>query len=459
MKDSPSLEDFPIRPQIMLGESLAGYCWRIYSENGHAVCDRIRMAVKAVRFDEEAQSLLLAFLGEDVLNEVRSRQEKALEWWNAYTGPKWYSLAKSPRLCPACIAETGFHAFLWDLPFVKACPIHGLGLLPHCPNCGERFGWHSLRPGWICRCGLHISDHQGASAPSADVQFAKILSGANGAYVSERMRHSGIQNLLGATAYETHHVYEMLWWLHRIRRSLTVRQPGPRHMAAKLATEAGAAPVPTAADIKHLTLQPGIAGAKVQRALRWQVRNSMCMLIDFQEADFIQRLQDVLNALEHSGNPVARVLFEQIGTTVAACSAGVDGAEQLIVHPRLTGNRRQQILQAFEHWWGIFASGIPILRQEDQRSLVDPSCNLGRSEEDDPSYWLTIVNVFFAVANEQLPASVLATMQRRWHIPPRLCQPSNPVSDVINYLRSLHQDELCFLMLMLGDAAAPYLKT
>lgn len=457
MKDAPSLEEFLVRPQIKQGESLAGYCWRIYSGNGHDVCNNIRMALKAVLFNKEAQNLLLAFLGAEVLAEVKHQQEKTLERWNVHAGPQWYSLAKTPRLCPACIEEEGFHAFLWDLPFVHACPIHGLELLNRCPGCHGLFAWNDLRPGWVCRCGLRISRALGRPSHKTDVQFARIVCGAEDACISERTRDSGIQNLLGAPAYETHHVYEMLWWLHRMRRSLTVRQFGRRHMATKLAT--GKKAIPTAIDIKHLTLKPHNADIKVLRALRWQVRRSRGMLVDFEESGFIYRLHDVLNALARSDNPAAYALLEQVGMTLSECSSHVEGADQLIVHPRLTGNCRQQVLQTFEHWWSGFATGIPTLRQEDQRHPEGFSGKPDRSEGDTPPDWLVIMNVFLAVANGQLEALALTAVQRRWHIPAHLCQPSNAVSEVVNYLRRLHPHEQSFLRLMLGDAATPYTKT
>lgn len=59
----------------------------------------------------------------------------------------------SPKVCPVCLQEDdAFRRALWDLSYVEACPVHGVWLVRHCPDCGRRSQWCNahLRS---CACG------------------------------------------------------------------------------------------------------------------------------------------------------------------------------------------------------------------------------------------------------------------------------------------------------------------
>ncbi len=39
------------------------------------------------------------------------------------------------RYCPACLASKPYHRRLWEHRQISSCPVHGCGLLDHCPEC------------------------------------------------------------------------------------------------------------------------------------------------------------------------------------------------------------------------------------------------------------------------------------------------------------------------------------
>lgn len=441
MTSSPSDHGFPLRPRIQSGESLAGYCWRIYSENGHAIDQQIRHGLKAPVFDGEANDVLVAVLGQEDFARAWHEQRCILARWNEHAGPKWYSLSKRLKLCPHCVKEEGFHAFLWDLPLLQACPVHEQMLLDRCTGCGDRFGWKSLLAGWVCKCGCPVARCQSHGAARSEVQFAKLLAGAADLLMSDRMRASGYSGVLGAAEYSTAQVYEMLWWLQRVRRALTEKQPGPRYLAARFATSDAETAVPRRTDIRNLMRPLSDVGTKVQQVLRWRAKEKEDLLIDFGSDGLVIRTSDVLNAMKRSGNPAAAPVTAAISAALAERKADVAGMDHLLWNPRMTAERQRVAIRAFEGWWRMFASGLPSLLLEDRLDWIEPDSDLERS-----SSWLNLLNVLLAAANGSLPGGALGALQRRWHIPEWLREPSNALSEVGGYLRGLHQIELDFLL-------------
>lgn len=63
---------------------------------------------------------------------------------------------RHPRVCPRCLAESGYCKIIWDVRPVTACVEHRRLLLSRCPGCGETLCWN--RPGVArCRCGQNLA--------------------------------------------------------------------------------------------------------------------------------------------------------------------------------------------------------------------------------------------------------------------------------------------------------------
>lgn len=65
------------------------------------------------------------------------------------------------RLCLACARE-GFHAWLFQLPWVAHCPWHGTRLVDECPSCHRPLaaGFSRGRPLLRCECGVDLFDRR-----------------------------------------------------------------------------------------------------------------------------------------------------------------------------------------------------------------------------------------------------------------------------------------------------------
>lgn len=463
MTERLTLEDFPVRPRINVGESLAGYCWRIYEENGHRPCDQIRMALKDVHFGDESREVLAHFLGEDIFSKLKATQRAAVERWNAYTGPKWFSLARTPRICPTCIRQNGFHAMHWDFPLMKACAVHGTVLVQRCHGCLGLFNWGNIGRGWICRCGANACFAPAAPASKAWVNLARLVAAAIDSPVSVAGERKVSCALFGVASYRIRDVYEMLWWLQRMRQSLTAQSPGARHVAAKIAAQSGARAVPDEWEIKHLECQLDAVVPKVRRALRWFFRDDPSMLVDHDRAVSIQRFYDVVNALKQSSSAAAAALHNMVANALAAYSSHIDSAPRVCFHPRLDAAGRQKSLQAFLTWWPSFALEVSSLRQTDalrrQFGEKTQSYTDGAEGDGDFAAGLLFLNLLFEVANKQYPSAALASVRKRWHLPSELRQPLDELSSIGLYVLHLHKSELAFVLLLIADSMDRWLQT
>jgi MinD superfamily P-loop ATPase len=46
-----------------------------------------------------------------------------------------------PKICPACLKESGYCRRVWDLAAVTTCPVHHRLLMDVCPSCGTCVSW------------------------------------------------------------------------------------------------------------------------------------------------------------------------------------------------------------------------------------------------------------------------------------------------------------------------------
>ncbi len=195
-------------------------------------------------------------------------------------------------------------------------------------------------------------------------------------------------------------------------------------------------------------------GTKVQQVLRLRAKGKADLLIDFGSDGLVVRTGDVLNAMKRSANPLAASVMAEISAALAERKADVAGMDHLLWNPRMTPDRQRAAIQAFDDWWRRFASGIPSLLLEDRLDCIEPASDLERT-----SGWLNLLNVLLAAANGSLPGGALGALQRRWHIPEWLREPSNALSEVGSYLRGLHQIELDFLLGLTSTPSAGFVQS
>jgi hypothetical protein len=79
-----------------------------------------------------------------------------------------------PKICPACLNETGYIHRVWELAPVTTCPVHKCMLLDECPNCMKRISW-ARRGISSCRCEFDWREHQTPTVGVAELEVANRL--------------------------------------------------------------------------------------------------------------------------------------------------------------------------------------------------------------------------------------------------------------------------------------------
>lgn len=79
-----------------------------------------------------------------------------------------------PKICPACIRETGYIRWAWDLVPVTICPNHKIILLDKCPNCSKAVSWNRRQLG-TCRCGCNWLDISPPIVENHEMSLTRLI--------------------------------------------------------------------------------------------------------------------------------------------------------------------------------------------------------------------------------------------------------------------------------------------
>lgn len=449
MNAHPTLADFPVRPRLRLGESLAGWCWRIYMANGHDVPQDVRSALKGGKTSLElnADQVLRHLLGTDVLETLRSREYRLTERWDQKCVVKWHTWSLTPRFCPLCVASSGYHCLLWDLPLVTACPLHACLLAESCHACGLTFTWKTLASGWLCACGAKVSERPVVRAPRCAIGLVRMLAKAADAQVSDAVRDASARVPSNVTVYQTRDVYAMLWWTLKLHRALTEGRSYLRPPSWPVVQRQGARMVPGAWEI-GLTGGPPHSTwlTKANWLLRWCFRSQSSVLVDPQNLECYRRVRTLVAELEGQVNPLTVLVWEAVQQALAAHSAGILHQQQIFFHPRLSQIQRQSHREELARWWRSFATKVSALDPADGFGCRSDAANRsGYWMDGNPAAAVALLNIFFEAARKRWHPSVLGSVVRRWHLPIELCEPKDVLLEVGKYLTCLHTSELEFV--------------
>lgn len=163
------------RPYPM--ESLASYIIRLTESNYYSCSSWIfqMSGLKTRRtyanvFNRDNDDLSLLSLISDVEENILwSMTFPAVN--QPYNGPIYYvhafgsvilkkALQKNyVKFCPICLQSLPYYRLIWDLSFIKICPLHHCLLIDKCPQCHHQIKWY--RPSIIkCRCKQTFCDCQ-----------------------------------------------------------------------------------------------------------------------------------------------------------------------------------------------------------------------------------------------------------------------------------------------------------
>ena len=171
-------EAFLVRPSQRQGESLVGWLYRYYADNGRSppyfVSCRLSVACKSLY--NPARRL-------DVLQELKcflgDRCRVMPESWASWCGQdrEWtVRYLRTFRFCPECLSEQGIHLELWNLPGVNACPRHGNWIVDRCATCGRSVTWEDFDCGFVCKCGQNLAALPAKNANLASLRFSRAIA-------------------------------------------------------------------------------------------------------------------------------------------------------------------------------------------------------------------------------------------------------------------------------------------
>jgi hypothetical protein len=171
-----------IRSSPRQDESLLGFLLRVSDANCYpGVGALLRLANLPRTFLTRPCALqdLASLLGGTV---SLSQLEKWSYWPAVPKGIKFISSTVSPvdinlihpKVCPACLEESGIARQVWDLRIVATCWRHECYLVDHCSECGSRLTWRRKRL-LRCDCGSQLTRQAADSAPAAAIAFTLEL--------------------------------------------------------------------------------------------------------------------------------------------------------------------------------------------------------------------------------------------------------------------------------------------
>ena len=163
--------NLPVRLARKSGESLPGYIYRLCDANGHSVPSPVRSSLTVLYGKNSDENKRRAAC--EISKLVGPVPESDWPRWQDPHG--WRKQSSSwVRSCSLCLREHGFHAALWELPLVHACPYHRIKLQDHC-DCGKVLAWRGLTADWRCTCGISLKHLAVERADKGSLILSRVI--------------------------------------------------------------------------------------------------------------------------------------------------------------------------------------------------------------------------------------------------------------------------------------------
>lgn len=178
----PKTLSFPIKDDVRPAESGQGYALRMAHENHLIGLQQVKRWLgksHSAALDKEDAELLRKWFGADhhrlcaALGRLTvGKRDQSFEYANQPLGRSYFINRIHPRVCPACLVETGMCKTAWDFSLTVACSHHQRHLVEKCSQCLRNLTWSRPAPR-ICSCGVPIEKAPTGESPSvAELEFS-----------------------------------------------------------------------------------------------------------------------------------------------------------------------------------------------------------------------------------------------------------------------------------------------
>ncbi|CAJ0691457.1 hypothetical protein R11007_01546 [Ralstonia holmesii] len=445
--------EFPIRPSRLAGESLPGYAYRFHWANGHDIPVTLRGALRLLFQGVEVNSVLIDFGGEADDFQLSDRRRQLLQEVEG-TGVardygRWRRQHYNPfRYCPSCLKKARFHAVLWMLPLVEACPIHQCELLSRCVVCGSPLSWGGLRAGWRCRCGADLAEAQSGASCAWTVRLAaRVAQTADGQRVGYADGPRRSSNTGSGESLDD--VYNLLEWAHVLRRQLARRPPSQQWPKRLRPQKPNPRTMPRAWEERILSIEPRTLELLIHRLVRWEFREHSSVLVARDGAGALGVVTKALHQLPMTPSVVelrrkAEALLEPPHSEIAALP-------WVQFHPRIDASRRRDHLASLADWWHRLAMQLAVLHPDAE---LKPNC-ASESVRYSSDSVLLILNEFLLASYRNDPVHRYWKLIKRWHVPERVrrrFEPGEVLGELGNFLADLSASEGFFVRDLVKDA-------
>lgn len=455
MSDVVALDRYPVRPRQREGESLSGYCLRIYMLNGHTpfpgIVGDTRVTAHALPPDDRL--LLNTLLGHEQA-ERQALQEHRLLFGQGESRFAWRDAAIGRRFCPACMKAFGFHCLLWNLPLITACPLHGCQLLEHCTACSERLNWGSLH-GFSCNCGVAVAAMARRPASAVQVRFARVV--AMGEELDGFRREIGLASLRGSwPRFRVGDLYSALNWalytrnlLHRARRQ-------------DILTTSSTANARTVDRSPGQDIVQFIAGLPftARRAVRLLLQNAQIdgasVLVNPRSDNILRQLDISLLARGQGQNRFTRWLASIVRSAIARDAVPLPRTTTVMYHPSISAADRLSLNGRLQAWWRALLGHLPVADHRVQLpKLYQLTLHTEWGLEGFANDVVRTINLLYDIVKASIPAEKFAAVIARWQISASMRAGPGDLADIAAVIAGLNAAEHAFLYeLLLHDVVA-----
>jgi len=224
------IDSLPVRSSYQRGESLAGYVYRVHSENGHKMPKTTMKSLhKIYRHGYWGPDLKVRPVIEQLLGGRTPFTIKDWAWhwksmWSRYVPRVARSNSCSDRLilCPVCVAANGKHLGMWETPLSNTCPVHRCRLKSTCDSCSSPLQWSRVLADWHCRCGFKLSEARRENASLVEYMQALTMYAASDLLLPDK--HEKVIRYYAAYAALPYALkFESLYILYGLRRLIVER--------------------------------------------------------------------------------------------------------------------------------------------------------------------------------------------------------------------------------------------